>query len=42
MTEVISVRFKDSGKNYYFSPDGKQYTEGQNVIIEKTSGEAQS
>ena len=38
MTEVISVRFKDSGKNYYFSPDGKQYTEGQNVIIETANG----
>ena len=23
MTEVISVKFKDSGRSYYFSPDGK-------------------
>ncbi len=38
MTQVISVKFKDSGKNYYFSPDGKTYTEGQNVIVETANG----
>ena len=38
MTEVISVKFKDSGKNYYFSPDGKSYKEGQNVIVETANG----
>ena len=38
MTEVISVKFKDSGKNYYFSPDGKKYDEGQNVIVETANG----
>ncbi len=38
MTEVISVKFKDSGKNYYFSPDGKSYLEGQNVIVETANG----
>lgn len=38
MTEVISVKFKDSGKNYYFSPDGKGYKEGQNVIVETANG----
>lgn len=38
MTEVISVKFKDSGKNYYFSPDGKRYTEGENVIVETANG----
>ena len=38
MIEVISVKFKDSGKNYYFSPDGKSYKEGQNVIVETANG----
>lgn len=38
MTQVISVKFKDSGKNYYFSPDDKIYTIGQNVIVETANG----
>ena len=38
MTEVISIKFKDSGKNYYFSPDGKKYSAGQNVIVETANG----
>ncbi len=38
MTEVISVKFKDSGKSYYFSPDGKSYREGDNVIVETANG----
>ena len=38
MTQVISVKFKDSGKNYYFSPDGKSYKAGENVIVETANG----
>ena len=38
MTQVISVKFKDSGKNYYFSPDGKSYKSGDNVIVETANG----
>ena len=38
MTHVISVKFKDSGKNYFFSPDGKTYITGQNVIVETANG----
>ncbi len=38
MTQVISVKFKDSGKNYYFSPDGKTYNVGENVIVETANG----
>ncbi|MBQ6885620.1 MAG: stage 0 sporulation family protein [Clostridia bacterium] len=38
MTQVISVKFKDSGKNYYFSPDDKIYTTGQSVIVETANG----
>lgn len=35
--EVIGVRFKQSGKVYYFDPDGVQYTEG-GVIVETARG----
>ena len=38
MTQVISVKFKDSGKNYYFSPDGKSFSTGDNVIVETANG----
>lgn len=38
MTEVISVKFKDSGKSYFFSPDGKSYNAGENVIVETANG----
>ncbi len=38
MTEVISVKFKDSGKSYFFSPDGKRYNEGESVIVETANG----
>ncbi len=38
MTEVISVKFKDSGKSYYFSPDNKRYNVGDNVIVETANG----
>lgn len=38
MTKVISVKFKDSGKNYYFSPDDKNYKTGDNVIVETANG----
>ncbi len=38
MIEVISVKFKDSGKSYFFSPDGKTYNAGENVIVETANG----
>lgn len=38
MTQVISVKFKDVGKNYYFSPVNKQYNIGDNVIVETANG----
>lgn len=38
MTEVISVKFKDSGKSYYFSPDKKVYNPSENVIVETANG----
>ena len=38
MTEVISVKFKDSGKAYYFAPEGIFAKEGDRVIVEMQSG----
>ncbi len=38
MIEVISVKFKDSGKVYFFSPDGKNYNKGENIIVETANG----
>ena len=38
MTEVISVRFRNRGKFYYFSPEGKQIKKGQQVIVETGKG----
>ncbi len=38
MIEIISVRFKSGGKQYYFNPNGVQVTAGQGVIIETARG----
>ncbi len=38
MAEVISVRFKEVGKNYYFDPQGKTYKNGDKVIVETARG----
>ena len=38
MTEIISVRFKNGGKEYFFNPNGITVTEGQQVIIETAKG----
>lgn len=38
MTEVVSVKFKDGGKAYYFSPMGAAFKEGDRVIVEMQSG----
>ena len=39
MTEVISVKFKDAGRAYYFSPD-TTYNIGDAVIVETANGTA--
>ena len=39
MTEVVSVKFKDSGKSYFFRPDG-QFNVGDSVIVETANGTA--
>ena len=38
MTEIIGVRFKSGGKQYYFDPQGVQVEPGQGVIIETARG----
>lgn len=38
MTEIISVRFKEGGKSYYFNPDGLKLQPGEQVIIETSRG----
>lgn len=38
MTEVISVKFKNRGKSYFFAPNGKDVKSGQQVIVETSKG----
>ena len=38
MTEIISVRFKPGGKQYYFDPQGQTVQAGQGVILETARG----
>ena len=39
MTEVISVRFKDKGKIYFFDPAGLTVQAGTSVIVETSKGQ---
>ncbi len=38
MTEIISVRFKTGGKQYYFDPQGQTVRAGEGVILETSRG----
>ncbi|MEE1007125.1 MAG: stage 0 sporulation family protein [Acutalibacteraceae bacterium] len=38
MTEVISVKFKDGGRAYYFDPCGIRVNAGDSVIVETQNG----
>lgn len=38
MTEIISVRFKTGGKQYFFDPQGEKVKTGQGVIVETSRG----
>ncbi len=40
MTEVISVKFKDGGKAYYFDPKGLKLKAGEQAVVETASGAA--
>jgi len=38
LIEVISVKFKNRGKSYFFSPEGKTVKSGQQVIVDTSKG----
>ena len=38
MVEIISIRFKSGGKEYYFNPNGIPFKEGDGVIVETARG----
>lgn len=38
MVEIISIRFKSGGKEYYFNPNGVPFKEGDGVIVETSRG----
>ncbi len=38
MTEIVSVRFRDAGKVYYFDPNGLRVKAGDCVIVETARG----
>ena len=38
MVEIISIRFKNGGKEYYFNPNGIQFQVGDGVIVETSRG----
>ena len=38
MAEVIAVKFKETGKAYYFDPAGNQVKKGERVIVETVRG----
>lgn len=38
MIEVVSVKFKNRGKSYYFAPNGKTVKTGEQVIVETSKG----
>ena len=38
MTKVVGVRFKDTGKTYYFDPKGLDVKRGQTLVVETAKG----
>ncbi|MCR5149667.1 MAG: stage 0 sporulation family protein [Clostridiales bacterium] len=38
MAEVVGIRFKDTGKVYYFDPDGRKLNKFDKVIVETVRG----
>lgn len=38
MTEVVSIKFKSGGKNYYFDPAGRKIETGEKLIVETSNG----
>ena len=38
MTEIVSIRFKNKGKTYFFAPNGNTVADGDAVIVETSKG----
>ncbi|MGN0804030.1 MAG: regulatory iron-sulfur-containing complex subunit RicT [Candidatus Coproplasma sp.] len=38
MVKIVSIKFKDGGKPYYFAPGELQYEKGMGVIVETSKG----
>ena len=38
MIEVVSIKFKNRGKSYFFSPNGLELKSGDKVIVETSKG----
>lgn len=38
MVSVVGIRFKKVGKIYYFDGDGREYSQGEHVIVETSRG----
>ena len=38
-TEVVGIRFKSTGKIYYFDPAGKTYSKGSHAIVDTARGQ---
>ncbi len=38
MVSVVGIRFKKVGKIYYFDGDGREYTQGEHVVVETSRG----
>ena len=38
MTDVVSIKFKNRGKSYFFSPNGLSLKTGDKVIVETSKG----
>ena len=38
MSQIVGIKFKQSGKLYYFAPNGLEFAEGDGVIVETARG----
>ena len=38
MSQIVGIKFKESGKLYYFAPNGLEFAEGEGVIVETARG----
>ncbi len=38
MSEIVGIKFKDTGKIYYFAPNGLSFNKGDGVVVETAHG----